>query len=631
MPINQEFIPGQWIDTIDVNDFVNLNKKPFLQEPLFLDKSSNSATTERFLKVKDTLLNRKEEVVLSFPSLQEEMIPYFSYNFFENPLKMKIGHSENFNDYKNFYGISSKSSRQESRKTTYQHFEEVVTSEINKMIKMNLFQNAPTTYSPSYIHPDIRIVALYGTKQLIKEKRWGLKTLEKHLQTHEWMQRRISIHREIEAIKKFDKFAQNQGIDVSNPAQTAEEAIQYTVIALGGCMVENPSIPFSLSQVIPFLDIYIEHDLQNKTITEEKAQELMDDFYLKLSFIRFSLSPGLALQHEQTPYYLGETFGGENVTKTTYRFLYAVKKFNLFPFSIRISWNEHLPFAFQSFIQELISDGHPVSFYSQGTSVKNESLSFYANGLFGVPSEDVLFDAGACDLEKLFYLSLNGGKDLENNINLTPITQPIRSKELNFEEVLGKFKDYLSYTLSSYVEMMNIVIYLNEVHNNHPLRSSLMSHLLYYQVQFGFLQLEKTVSLMTAIYTEEYEVIRDNKGWVTEIIPANPNQDSDIILSQLSELIQREIEKIPLYKNGKANVKFYFSDLNAVLTESQMTEKLVIPAELDNSIFHASFHANEDTDVFLLVKDSFDKGYRELHISTKNNTKLVNGILYCQK
>lgn len=631
MPINQEFIPGQWIDTIDVNDFVNLNKKPFLQEPLFLDKSSNSATTERFLKVQETLLNRKEEVVLSFPSLQDELIPWFSYNFFENPLKQKIGHSENFNDYKRHYGVSSNSSRQESRKTSYQHFEEVVTSEINKMINMDLLQDAPTTHSPAYLHPDFRIIPLYGTRHLIKEKRWGLKTLEKHLQTHEWMQRRISIHREIEAIKKFDKFAQNQGVDVSQPAQSAHEAVLYTLIAIAGCMVENPSIPFSLSQVIPFLDIYIEHDLKKQKLTESQAQELMDDFYLKLSFIRFSLSPGLVNQHDLKPTFLGETFGGEGVTKSSYRFLYSISRFNLYPFAIRVLWNAHLPLPFQTFIQEMISNGLPVSFYSPNPHTKQDSVAFYANGLYGVPSEEILIDAGACDLEKLFYLSLNGGKDVENNINLTPITQPIRGNTFTFDETIGKFKDYLSYTLSSYVEMINIVMYINEFHNNHPFRSSLMSHRLFYQVQFGFLELEKTVTLLTAVYTGEYTVVRDKKGWVTEVLPTNAVQDVDIILSQLSELIQKEIEKIPLYKNGKPTVKFYFGGITDILTEKEVLQKMIIPSELNNAKFHASFYPEDDTDIFSLVKTCFDKGYCELHISIKNNISLLNGILYQKK
>lgn len=630
MPIYEQFIPGQWVDTIDVNDFVNLNKKPFLKEPFFLTNSENEQIQDIYNQIRNTLAKEKGEIDLSFPSFEKEEIPWFHGDFSHNPLKRKVGFSENFNDMKQYYGIPSGTFRNESRKTTYQLFDEVATSDIHKMIKMNLFEHAPTTYSPSFVHPDVRIVALYGTKKLIKEKRWALKTLEKHLQTHEWMQRRISIHREIEAIKQFDKFTQKQGFDLSEPASSAEEAVLFLYLTIAGVMMENPSIPFSLSQIIPFIDVYLEHDLQNGIINEEKAQEIMDDFYLKLSFIRFSLSPGLAKLTMSEPFFLGETFDGESVTKASYRFLYSLRKFRLFPFSIRILWNENIPAPFEAFIQDLIDEEIPISFYFSESYQRNDALSFYASGQSGIPSEDLLFDAGTCNLEKLLYLSLNGGKDVEHNSNLMPITQPFRKNELNYDEVISKFKDYLSYVLSSYVELMNIVLYINEVHNNHSFRSSLMSYLLHYHVQFGFSHVEKTLLLLSSVYDETAEVKRDKKGWITAIVPSEDSMPNEMILTLLTELIRSEMGKIPIYKSGKPTIKFYPHLYNSTFTESEVNSLHTIPPEITPVVFHASVHLPKTNSISAFLKENFDKGFRELHVYSNEKWKLINGILYVE-
>lgn len=631
MPLNEHFIPGQWMDTIDVNDFVILNKKPFLKEPFFLENTSTESIQARFSAIKQTLEQVQVEIDLSFPLLENEEIPWLDQNFSNNPLKRKIGYSENVQDMKAFYGVPSGKVRKENRKTPYQLFDEIATSELGKMLKMNLFVHTPTTYSPAFVHPDVRMIPLYGTKELIKEKRWALKTLEKHLQTHEWMQRRMSIHREIEAIKSFEKFAQKQGVDVSNAAQSAKQACTFLYVAIAGCMMENPSVPFSLNQVIPFLDIYIEHDVQKGTLNEEGAQELMDEFYLNLSFIRFVLSPGLRSEHKEEPFFFGETFGGEHVTKTTYRFLQALRKFRLFPFAVRILWNEELPEPFVSFVKELIHEEIPISFYAMKHYRRNLTSGFLANGLYGVPGEDVLFHAGVCDMEKLFYLSLNGGKDVKQNINLTPITQPFRKDELLYDEVVDKWKDYLVYVLSAYVEMMNTTIYLNDIHRAHPFRSALLNHLFYYHVQFGFFNMEKTAKLLSGIYEDTYTVVRDKKGWVTEIIPAEDIEVNEAVLAFLVEYIQQEIVKLPIYKNGRTHVKCYYGGVRDIVSEDHLPQLPIIPAEMTATVFHANVHLAEDGDISMLLNEHFERGFRELHVFKNETSKMIDGILYEEK
>lgn len=633
MPLNEQFIPGHWIDTIDVNDFVNLNKKPFLKEPLFLKNTRNSFVQEKFENIKNLFENNNGEVELDFSTLENSDFKWFNFEFDESSLNSKIGFSENITHVKQYYGISNRNMRSENRKTTYELFDEIAISEMKKMIKMNLISHAPTTYTPSFASPDVRIVSLYGTKQLIKEKRWELKALEKRLQTHEWMQRRISINREIDAIKQFEKFCSKNGFNVSNPAENATEAIDYILLSIAACLFENPSIPFSLSHVIPFLDIYFEHDIESGKLKEDEVQDLIELFYLRLSFIRFTLSPGLIEKFDELPIFFGETFGGEYITKTTYRFLYSLKKYNLFPFSIRIIWNQHLPNAFKEFIHSLVQDGIPISVFN-GDVFTNKKKSFYSTGQNGDVGEELMFDSGACDLMKLFYLSLNGGKDIETNTNLTPITQPIRKKNVDFDEIINKFQDYLSFVLNSYIELMNIVMYLNDIHNQHPLRFSLMNFQKHYKVQFGFFNLDELVTLISAVYEDSFQIKINNKGWVEEIIPESDEFFSkDTVLSRIVSLIEEEISKIPIYKNGKAKTRMYHKDVFRVENKSEHYKKMVLPNELVKSSFHSNIHLQEGDSAIDIIEDSFQNGFTELNFSISNELMNINGIMFkkCNK
>lgn len=629
MPLNEQFIPGQWTDTVDVNDFVNLNKKPFLKKPIFLKNDTETSTMERYLKFKELKNVYKDEIELSFPLLENEKIPWLNGDFSNNPFKKKIGFSESLFEMKEYYGLGLLKKRKENRKTAYQAFDDVITNDTKKMFKMNLFTSAPNNFSPSFIQPDIRIIPLYGTKHLIREKRWFLKTLERHFQTQEWVQKRMSLYREIDAIKQFEKFSKKNGLDVSEPANSAEEVLKYLYMTILGCMSENPTIPFSLSQVMPFIDIYTEYEIKRGLLTEEKAQKLIDEFYLQLNFIKFILSPGLRSRTTEEPYVFGETFGWGNLTKTTYRFLTSVKKFKSFPFVIRINWNNELPACFKTFVEDLIKDDIPISIHCSEFHKRNDSLSFHSHGKKTIAGEDILFHAGICDLEKILYLSFNGGKDLSKNINLTPITQPIKGKVV-YEEVISKFKDYLSFALNAYVEFSNIIFYLSEINDIHSFRSSLLVSQPYYQIQFGFSNIEKISRLLTSIQQNNYSVSRDEKGWV-ESINSNSEEINDVIFATITELIEREINKIPLYKSGKPIIRFYHNETNETMNEKEVESKMLIPYELTKSTYHANIVLESETDIVSFIEKQFENGFRELNITINSKNKIIDGVLFVEE
>lgn len=634
MSIYEQFIPGQWSDNIDVNDFVNLNKKPFLEEPLFLHNSSQK-TIHLFQQLQKQMQDESWAIHPIVSTLEKEkaeildkineIIPGIQSVSFQK----KMAHSESVEEMKQVYSFSFLPKQSVNTRNSYQLFQEVSTTDIKKALKMSLFSHAPTSFTPFFMNPDVRKIALYGTKQVIKDKKLYLKTLEKHLQTHEWMERRMTIHREIESLKNLEKFTRLYGVNVQNPATNAWEAISFTFLSILACVIENPSISFSLTQVIPFLDIYLEKDLQNNVLTEKEAQELIEQFYLKLCTIRFVHSPHLTNQFSDYPHFFGETFGGKMVTKTTYRFLHALQKFQLYPFAIRVIWDPSLPLAFRSFCQNLLKNGIPLSFVnSQFLREKYDEVVF-PYGLTGIAGEEVLFDAGSCDLIRAFYASLNGGKDVETNSNLAAVTQPTRGNQLEYEEALTKFKDFLSYALSLYVELMNIVVYLNESKNYHPLRSSLMSNLLFYHVQFGFTRMKEVSHLLNSISKNSYEICRNSSGWITEIRPlSSSSEDSELITVHLISFLQQELKKIPLYKNGKAKIRIFEQGINDWSSEELLKKHITLPPEFSDATFHHSFLLSKDASFDSLLEHWFKEGSNEIHVSTDSNQWMLNGILF---
>jgi pyruvate-formate lyase len=474
----------------------------------------------------------------------------------------------------------------------------------------------------------VRRVALYGTKRLIEDKRNYLKTLEKHLQTYEWIQKRILIHREIDSLKQLEQFCKKYNINISKPANNAKEAVTFTYLTILANVLENPSVPFTLTNVIPFLDVYIENDIASGLLKENQAQELIDQFYLKLCMIRFTYSPGLIKNKDGYMQMFGETFGPV-VTKSTYRILQSVKKISVFPFTIRVIWEKTLPKAFKQEIEELLRLKLPIYIVNPRVLKGKKDIAILPNGGFGKTGEEMNFPAGSCDLEKVFYLAINGGKDVTTNTNLASITQPIKNKEIDYEETMGKFKDYLSYVLSSYVEMMNVVLHLNVSNNNHPLRNALMNNLNKYIIQFAFHNLEKIALLFSNIDKNTYEAKIDKNGWIENVIPMEKEaKDYEIIYAHILTFIETELRKIPIFNTGIASIRIHQRDPQFYFTNETIAQIWTLPPEFTNSTFHVSLKLGEETDYATFVEKMFNQDVHELNIFFDDEDKLLNGIIY---
>jgi hypothetical protein len=378
MELNETFIPGEWSDIIDVDDFVNLNKKPFLSCPNFLIKWSPSTFSYSSPIVKRRFYTFQKDSI-------DDVIPLVM------PSKQKKG------------------------------------------IKNGLFNLS----SPSFIHPDLRIIVLYGAKFLIQEKRWFLKEEEERIQTASWYERRLDMHHEIEAVKSFVSYAKKDMLDLKEPAKNSKDAFEYMKFMIKTLYQENPDTLFSFSKWIPFLDIYLDYDLKNKAITEEEAQEMVAELTL-LSY-HLGLGP--------------DSIDCSLPTKSTYRFLAAINDLKLDDWVISFYWSDETPDFFCEFLDEWLIKHQNVRFFK----VDRKDLSTFRFSSHFKLGEDLIFDHIAFDLRKV------------------------------------ESKDSLITDLTTYVELVNLVAFMCNAYHDVPLRHALMRHQTRFRFHFRFYGLNEWI------------------------------------------------------------------------------------------------------------------------------------------
>lgn len=637
MSFNEHFIPGKWIDTIDVNDFVNLNKKPFLSQPVFLEKNIKTDINSYLSSIKNAFNENEIKIHLGFSNFDDRFVHRFdSLNLTVNPFVVPVGYSEELEVFRDGYDIesidenSSFSSNKFSSANKFLNYNHIATSDMKKMINIALLKQMPTNFSVSTFHPDIRIISLYGTKFLIKEKKWILKSSEKRLKTNDWIQQRIDIQNEISFIENLERFATSHNVDITKPSGNSKEVLDSLLISITYLFLENPSIPFCFDQILPFLDIFIENDLEDGLLTEEDAQAIIDSFYLQCSLFRFSVNPNQFDCKEKTALFFSETITVFNISKTTYRFLNSLTRLEFFDYHINLSFDnsEYEDFdktEFLIFFNSIKEKLHTYSFYNPQIFKKNISLSFDYNGQAYVPSEDLVFDMGVLDLKKLLFLAFNGGKDVVTNSNITPISQPIRKDIFQYDEFFSKFKDFLTYSINNFFESAIIISTLSSRLNTQPVRNSMSYYIKFFNPQFSFENIQFVASVFSAIKEDNLSITRNKKGWITEL-----STDSEIdneVFFDLVQLIETEIKKIPQHKMGEISIRF-LNSLNNLDFSELRTIETIIP-ELSTSKFMFDVVGTPSIDELI---EFSSEGYSCIHVTNPNSTYLNNsGTIFKEK
>lgn len=441
-----------------------------------------------------------------------------------------------------------------------------------------LLTGLPDSYGRGRIVGDYRRVALYGIDKLIEDKQ---KDLDNELCiNNEYIQLREEIAEQIKALKEMKKMALSYGIDISKPAQTAQEAIQAIYFAYLAGAKENNGAATSLGRTSTFIDIYIEKDIAEGRLTEEEAQELIDQFIMKLRFIRHLRTPAYDELFGGDPTWITESIGGMNldgrswVTKTSYRFLQSLRNLGSAPEpNLTILWDKNLPENFKQFCSQ-------ISIETDAIQYENDELMRQIYGDDYViaccvsameAGKQMQYFGARCNLAKCVLYAINGGVDELTGELVIPNIEPMTGEYLSEDLFWYNLRQVMRWTIDTYVQANNIIHYMHDKYAYEASQMALLDSNPKRLMAFGLSGFSVAADSWSAIRYGKVKPIRNEKGIaisfeISNDFPkyGNDNDMVDELGILLTRMFYKELEKYPLYRNAKPTVSILTITSNVV-------------------------------------------------------------------
>ncbi|HET9788777.1 MAG TPA: pyruvate formate lyase family protein, partial [Pyrinomonadaceae bacterium] len=355
------------------------------------------------------------------------------------------------------------------RKTHNDAVFDAYTADIRRCRSSHILTGLPDAYGRGRIIGDYRRVALYGVDRLIEHKQKEKLSLDSEASTEEIIRDREELSEQIRALQELQQMAKSYGFDISKPATTAREAVQWLYFAYLGAVKEQNGAAMSLGRTSTFLDVYFHRDLKAGLITEEQAQEIIDDFVIKLRIVRFLRTPEYDDLFAGDPTWVTESIAGMGddgrplVTKTSFRFLQTL--YNLGPApepNLTIWYSPRLPDGFRSFASKAAIDTSSIQFESdqimrQAWGDDGAIACCVSPMLVG---KQMQFFGARANLAKCLLYAINGGRDEVNGQQVGPAYPAVQGDHLNFDDVIGKFEKMMDWLAEVYVNAMNVIHYM---------------------------------------------------------------------------------------------------------------------------------------------------------------------------
>ena len=468
------------------------------------------------------------------------------------------------------------------RKTHNDGVFEVYTPDIRAARSSHLITGLPDGYGRGRIIGDYRRVALYGVDALIAEKKVELETLDTDEFTDDVIRRREEIADQIKALDDLKKMAQKYGFDISMPASNAKEAIQWLYFAYLGATKDQNGAAMSLGRTSTFLDIFIERDIQNGTLTEEEAQELMDHFIMKLRMIRFLRAPEYNALFSGDPVWVTESIGGMGidgrtlVTKNSFRVLHTLDTLGTAPEpNLTVLWSTRLPEAFKKYCAD-------ISVRTSSIQYENDDLMRITLGDdYGIAccvsamkiGKQMQFFGARANLAKALLYAINGGRDENSGKQIAPKFTPITSEYLNYDEVMEKFDQMMDYVAKIYIKALNAIHYMHDKYSYEALEMALhdRDEDVLRTMACGIAGLSVVADSLSAIKYAKVKVIRDETGLATDYevegdFPKYGNDDDrvDQIAVDVVKTFLRKLQKYHTYRGSKHTLSILTITSNVV-------------------------------------------------------------------
>ena len=590
---------ADWTDDINVRDFIQLNYTPYTDDSSFLTGPTES-TKKLWNEVLDLYKKERDNGgVLDADTSTPSSVNAFEAGYIDKDLEQIVGlqtdaplkraimpnggirivekscEAYNLKVDKNISEIYRK-----FRKTHNDGVFDVYTPEIRAARSSHLLTGLPDGYGRGRIIGDYRRVALYGVDYLIEQKKLDFANMNPDEFTSDVIRDREEISEQIKALNDLKLMAAKYGFDISVPASNAKEAIQWLYFGYLGAVKDQNGAAMSIGRTSTFLDIYIERDLKNGTLTEEQAQELMDHFIMKLRLVRFLRTPEYNELFSGDPVWVTESIGGMGidgrtlVTKNSFRVLHTLVNLGPAPEpNLTVLWSNRLPENFKKFCTD-------ISIKTSAIQYENDDLMRITLGDdYGIAccvspmkiGKQMQFFGARANLAKTLLYAINGGKDENSGKQVAPKFQPITSEYLDYDEVMDKFDNMMNYVAKIYIKALNIIHYMHDKYSYEALEMALHDKDIYRTMACGIAGLSVVADSLSAIKYAKVKVIRNEQGLAVDYevegdFPKYGNDDDrvDSIAVDIVKSFERKLESHHTYRNSKPTLSVLTITSNVV-------------------------------------------------------------------
>ncbi|WP_084125798.1 formate C-acetyltransferase [Demequina sp. NBRC 110054] len=579
------FTSGPWRDAVNVRDFIQLNYTPYDGDDSFLagpterttavwEKLSAMFPEEREKGVYDVdfetpatitahkpgYIDQDNEVIVGLQTdapLKRAIMPFGGWRMVVKELET--------------YGYPVKPELEEIfskyRKTHNDGVFDAYPPNVRAARSSHIVTGLPDAYGRGRIIGDYRRVALYGVDALIEGKKVERMSLDMERSTEDIIRDREENSEQIKALKELKQMAASYGYDISGPASTAKEAVQWLYFGYLAAVKEQNGAAMSLGRTSTFLDIFIERDIADGTLTEEAAQEIIDDFVIKLRIVRFLRTPEYDALFSGDPTWVTESIGGVGndgrslVTRTSFRFLQTL--YNIGPApepNLTVLWSDKLPQGFKEYCAKVSIDTSSIQYEADDLLREqcgdDSAIACCVSGM--AVGKQMQFFGARVNLAKGMLYAINGGRDEVSGKQVSPVAPPCEGDVLDFDDVMAKFDTFMDWLAETYVDALNCIHFMHDKYAYERIEMALHDREILRTMACGIAGLSVAADSLSAIKYAKVTPVRDETGLIVDYttegeFPCYGNDDdrADDIAVDLVRRFMEKVRKQPTYRNAK--------------------------------------------------------------------------------
>lgn len=594
------FKGDKWKTSVDTRDFIQRNYTEYTGDDSFLEPIAPS-TDKLWTKLQELFevqhqqngvydmdnnvpatltshepgyLIKEEEKIVGLQTdvpLKQAFMPFGGINMANNALTS------------NGYEIDPEMTKifTELRKTHNQGVFDAYTPEMRAARKNKIITGLPDAYGRGRIIGDYRRIALYGIDRLIEEKMKDLSNTGYKSMTEDVIRLREEITEQIRALGELKKMAASYGFDISQPAGNAREAIQWLYFGYLGAIKSQNGAAMSIGRISAFLDIYIQRDLENGTITEFEAQELIDHLIMKLRMVKFARTPEYNQLFSGYPIWAtlsiaGMALSGRSlVTKNDFRILHTLTNMGPSPEpNLTVLYSSHLPEGFRTFAAKIAKESSSIQFENDDLLRANwgsDDCAIACCVSATVMGKDMQFFGARANLAKAALYAINGGIDEKTKAQVGPKFRPMEGDTLDFDEFIERYKDIMDWLAELYVNTLNVIHYMHDKYAYEAAQLAFMDSDLKRTFATGIAGISHATDSVMAIKYGNVKVIRDEDGVAVDYVPqnefptyGNDNEEADEMANWILEYFMTQIKRHHTYRNARPTTSLLTITSNVV-------------------------------------------------------------------